>query len=652
MVADDSNGATPATALMGSLNKKTSTSNDTSSTMTYDSLPTSSGDYEAIRREQRQSLLLRLSSGEICQEASVEFEESSHNNPGGDTDGTFLRKEWLDIPSSIMSSTSPSPAIEWIVNHFCCCCHAMFGNLQVERNAVHFGIRMAVLLTISSLFVFFHFQEGMWVLITVLFVCWFPRLDSASVVEKSIQRLIGTFIGAAFALSCGFVSLLFLKDGKATDSDVLGHISDGIGNETITTVDDLQQLIDDSDTRHQGQQIHQAIFLGTCIFVVTFIVGFVILQFKIQGTLIIQKYNYASILCLLTFTIGLFPFYDPGSYDDDQRWLRALYRIQNVMIGCILGAFGSMVVLPKSTTQILTEQIHRQIRLAGEASEAVLHEAADAFSGALETIDLAHELLETSVQKSQRLDRQASRVSFRAVNKAKVVDRGDKVLETYEAALKDWRVTKGVFGILDYDPFNIGIPQQTQTIFKKETANTLARSLRIQTTVVLLDGIIRNDPHHNFNDDDLELFANSGTLISRMLSLPYNPQRSEEAAIALTQNLHTVRQLIVTNSGKVHSNPSSLPKVDSRESFDTFVMGSQTNLLGLAASKSDDSNDAIDHSGRGVPKFVKGSHVCALLFLQLVEHLILRSLRLYNSWMKVEEIHKDIQSVHENNKLL
>jgi hypothetical protein len=36
----------------------------------------------------------------------------------------------------------------------------------------------------------------MWILVSVLFVCWFPSLDAASVVEKIVQWSIGTFVRA------------------------------------------------------------------------------------------------------------------------------------------------------------------------------------------------------------------------------------------------------------------------------------------------------------------------------------------------------------------------------------------------------------------------------------------------------------------------
>jgi hypothetical protein len=38
----------------------------------------------------------------------------------------------------------------------------------------------------------------------------------------------------------------------------------------------------------------------------------------------------------------------------------------------------------------------------------------------------------------------------------------------------------------------------------------------------------------------------------------------------------------------------------------------------------------------GVPKYATGIDGNAMLFLQLVEHLIVRSLRLYHAWKQVE----------------
>jgi len=455
---------------------------------------------------------------------------------------------------------------------------------KVDKYAVYFGIRMSSLLTISALFVLVaapdggRYPEGMWVFISVLFVSWFPRLDAASVVEKSIQRLIGTFIGAAIGLFCGFLSLLMEDHAK------------------------------------------QAFFLACCITVVTFVITFSIVQFKIGQAKIISKYNYASILCLLTFAICILPFYN----GEEPKWRKAVYRIVNVIVGCILGAVGSILILPRSTTSIILEQIERQIMFAGEASEAVLHGAADAFSGRMQTVALATEILESAETRSSRLRHSLSRQSFRAVKKEIVYDGGDIVLEKYEAALKDWRATKAIYPVLSYDPFNFGIAKDDQIAFQTETANILARALRIQNTVVLIDGIVRNDPKHQFNEEHLAMFAESGTLIQQMLTVPRNSKGSEIAAKALFEKLSQTRCLIVEMSARVAESPSELPSIQS------------TSNLSDLATKEEEGYD--DNDGRGAPKFVPGSNVCALLFLQLVEHLILRSLRLYSTWTNVEEM--------------
>ena len=89
-------------------------------------------------------------------------------------------------------------------------------SIRMDKGAMQFGLRMAVLLTLSSLFILvrtdnYQYPDGMWVLVSVLFVCWFPSLDAASVIEKIIQRLIGTFVGAFFVLSCGFLSLFLFE---------------------------------------------------------------------------------------------------------------------------------------------------------------------------------------------------------------------------------------------------------------------------------------------------------------------------------------------------------------------------------------------------------------------------------------------------------
>lgn len=443
----------------------------------------------------------------------------------------------------------------------------------------------------------------MWVVITVLFVCWFPSLDAASVVEKSIQRLYGTAIGAAVGLLCGFLSLTLLgsEEGNAL---LMGP---------------------------------QATFVLCCIAAYTFVICWAAVQFQVKGTKIIAKYNYACILCLLTFYICLLPFY----CTEEKKWLRAMYRVINVIVGCIIGAGLSISVLPRSTVRILRRKIETQILLAGEASQAVLHNAADSFSeSAYVPIALAEEMLESPGHRSIREQLTVSRRPWR--NSVGAVDKGgDGTLEKYEDAIKEWRNIKLQLGKLKFDPFNIGLPDDLISSFRTEMANTMARTLRIQNTVILLDGIVRNDPKHDFNETHINLFAGIGTLIRQMLTLPLNTE-TDGAAKKLKAKLAQVRGFIIELSSVVAASSQQVP-TNEVGTLGVDIRCSRLDLAGmdppeLSEMHKPDSFQEDDKGGMGVPKHVHGSRVCALLFLQLVEHMALRSVRLYESYKKCEDI--------------
>ena len=129
---------------------------------------------------------------------------------------------------------------------------------KIDKSAFQFGVRMAVMLTFTSLFVLirtkdYTYPAGMWVLVSTLFVCWFPALDAASVIEKIIQRLIGTFVGAVLGLSCGFLSLLF------------------------------------------PNPVQQSIFIALCMFIVNFFIVFLAGQCKVGRVKVIRRFAYATI---------------------------------------------------------------------------------------------------------------------------------------------------------------------------------------------------------------------------------------------------------------------------------------------------------------------------------------------------------------------
>ena len=475
-----------------------------------------------------------------------------------------------------------------------------FSAKNIDWDAVQFAMRMAVLLTISGLFVLvrsptWHYPDGMWVLVSVLFVCWFPSLDAASVMEKIIQRLIGTFVGAAFGLGLGFLSLWVFPKRK-----------------------------------------QQAIFLTCCMFVGNFMIIYIAGQCRVGQDKVIRRFAYATILCVLTFCICMLPF----GLDEDPKWHLGVWRICNVIVGCILGAIGSIAVCPRSTSAVLHDKTVRQVKLAGEASEAVLLSAAAALSGRIQVERLAEELLDTLPQSQMRwkFNRSDSSLTTKAYNIG-----GDVALTKYEDAIADWKVSKALFPLTKYDPFAVTKAPEKSKAFHTEVARTLARTLRMQTTIVVLDGMIRNEgADYEFDQQHFDLFSASGTLIREMLTVPLNVSKSDEAATQLFRNLEFTRKSIVKLSKKVAgvaTSPKSVMYKNGMRDFEARLLNRNMNFK---------STRMDDDEGLGLPKYATDCDDNALLFLQLVEHLILRSLRLYQAFKHVEldAISLNDESIH------
>jgi hypothetical protein len=469
---------------------------------------------------------------------------------------------------------------------------------KVDKTAFQFALRMGILLWFSSLFVLIRTEswkmpDGMWVLVTVLFVSWFPQLDAASVIEKIIQRLMGTFLGAVLGLACGFASLIF------TD-----------------------------------QHITQSIFLGTCVFVFNFLIIFIAGQFNVGRVKVIKRFAYATILCVLTFCICIMPF----SMEEDPKWGRAMYRVLNVVVGCGVGALGSILIVPKSTTDVLYTKASRQVAMAGEAAEAAMNVASDFFAGRIEVNRLADELLNAPLESElQWRVSSASSVSSRNT----VVDGGatDVALKKYEEAIADWRLSKMLFPLVQYDPFKfkLNADEAMNDVFHTEIARTLARCLRIQTTIVVIDGMVRSDANYDFKPEQLESFAQIGKLIRRMLRLPLDRDSSNAAANILFVKLEEMRQSIRSISTAV---------ADTEDIQDPERDEGLKNFRKKLMSRDSTIFETLQHTaggddmGRGIPTNATGRDDNTLFFLQLVEHMILRSLRLYQAWTHVESIRK------------
>jgi len=163
-----------------------------------------------------------------------------------------------------------------------------------------------------------------------------------------------------------------------------------------------------------------------------------------------------------------------------------------------------------------------------------------------------------------------------------------------------------------------------------EMARTLARSLRIQTSVVVLDGMVRNEAQYDFEAQHVLLFRETGRLIESMLTLPLDQDRSKAAAKQLFRKVELLRTSIDELRAAA---PSKIREQGLRDYEANLTASRECRGGGLARVQSTRMEDDM---GMGLPKYATGGDENTLLFLQLVEHLILRSLRLYQAWDHVE----------------
>jgi len=382
-------------------------------------------------------------------------------------------------------------------------------------------------------------------------------MDAASVIKKTIQRIQGTVMGAILGILVGYFSYVL--------------------------------------DENQGQA-KQAVFLGVMIALVTFLYTFLFVQYRY-----IASHSYAGLVGLMTFAIALEPFYqDQGPY----AWYKAVLRVVNVIIGCVIGGIISLVVFPKSTKGLVREKLVSQINLAGEASQAVMMWSAKVFSGQGVPSFLGSVL--TECRNGGEIREGEDDKEDIAANNA------------YSKAIKQWKDTKSLFPLMEYDArlrcaTKVGrMKHEAQEKFNNQAAIVLARAFRLQTTAVLLHSIARNDQGHDFSDDELNTFSFIGHLIGSLLQCPFS-ENSEEIANELLDQLVYIREFALDEAVDV----AEAARASSNGDASSMTLMRDALRLRLANAE-----------GK-MPLSLYSSDNSSLLFLQLVEHLCLRSLRLY-----------------------
>jgi hypothetical protein len=131
-----------------------------------------------------------------------------------------------------------------------------------------------------------------------------------------------------------------------------------------------------------------------------------------------------------------------------------------------------------------------------------------------------------------------------------------------------------------------------------------------------MDGIVRNDPSHCFDQDSCSMFMEVGTLTRKMLSSSSDEETKESARLLLLERLALIRNTTAKLAQQVVSVFEEA--VFCRNSF--------------AKSKQRRQSIICDD----------GSNRHIILFLQLAEHLVVRCLALFDSSMEIDGIATDL----------
>jgi hypothetical protein len=146
-------------------------------------------------------------------------------------------------------------------------------------------------------------------------------------------------------------------------------------------------------------------------------------------------------------------------------------------------------------------------------------------------------------------------------------------------------------------------------MMQSEIAKMQACALWIQTTIVVLDGLIQSNPDYEFGDGVLDLFQETGNLIHCMLTLPVLWNVNDAATIQLFNKLQELWTKILELSYALAMPDESLQWLNDWE-MDKFKSTLMNN---------DDDDD--DDLGWGFPKFALECNSNSLFFLQYLSNI-------------------------------
>jgi Aluminium activated malate transporter len=405
-----------------------------------------------------------------------------------------------------------------------------------------FSCRFSVSMTMASLFLVAFpasepWPDSIWILITCVFVTWQPSIDAGSVFKKLLERIAGTMVGAVLAFA-------------------VGHVSLGIGST-------------------QGQ----AVFLGFVFAVEGFLYPYLADRLGYRN-------SYGALVGTMTFGIALFAFYEV--IGDKPPWVTALYRVLNIIIGCIISAAVSVGVYPVSTRRLLIRNVQSLIAATGKDAGMVLHAASQSFESGTKPRSLS--------------------VLLRELDSGNAAP--DPVHSSYVKDVEGLKNTRALIPVIKYDPWFWRMRKEERRELIHAMIMLVDRTIAVQMNIILLDSILRSDAEYKGPAEAIGLLPLIGKRIETALSVKLLDDQERNAAVK--ELLDEYLPLIRMHTRRASCQPSlsgdsTLPNYEHIESI--LEAGPSTLPFSILNQ----------HGGQ------------TQLFFQLLEQLILRVAKLHFS---------------------
>ena len=327
----------------------------------------------------------------------------------------------------------------------------------------------------------------------------------------------------------------------------------------------------------QNSTRSQAIFLGAVLGLESFLFPYFVER---KG----YRENYAALLTQVTFGLVLLSFY-VYEEEDVESWERGISRIYNVFIGCTIGAICCLIIRPMSTKQAIIETLVMQMRSAGLSAERVFRDAYGSFADQEEPERFA-DLFNGRIRVHEN---------------------------TYSVSvggLDAWKECQALMARLKYDPIFKFKSDKERVVFLEHAKMIAGRTFLLQSNIIMLDTLVRGglSKFPSLSSIDFEIMLEIGKKIRKILDVSSPAQERESACEVVAGSL----------LGRLRERSQYFRNLDAQRRGDR-----------RSVSKIMEAWMAFDGT-RPLESLEDIGQI--ILFFELTEHLLLRSIRQYAYW--------------------